>query len=469
MPGPSEPISHSNIPPEGGAGPLRDRMGTLLSPLRGGGLKARTLRGASWTTMGFGMQQVLRLASNLILTRLLVPEAFGLMALAQVFGQGLKMLSDIGVGPSIVQNPRGEDPDFLATAWTMQVIRGFTLAGLMCLLAYPAAKFYEQPVLLPIFLLLAIGPLVNGFQNIGVSTASRKMMLGRLAVVDLSSHFVGIIVMIVWAYYSRDVWALVGGGLATAVIRVVVGYRVFPSEGSWFHFDRSAAGEIFHFGKWIFFATAMTYLGGQGLRLVQGALVPMDVLGMISIAGSLAIMARVLINRIGSSVLFPAFSEIQRENPVKLRKQLRVVRRKLFLCSFPVYATLILLGDVMIRIMYDERYEPAGLYLVIMATGGAIASLRTPFGMTLLAVGDSFGHSLNMSVMAVARIGLMVLGFQLYGVPGMLIGDVVADFVVYPFEAWRLQKHKLWFPLFDVVCFMIYLSLGAGSFYLVTR
>ncbi|MCR9074662.1 MAG: hypothetical protein NXI07_01350, partial [bacterium] len=139
------------------------------------------------------------------------------------------------------------------------------------------------------------------------------------------------------------------------------------------------------------------------------------------------------------------------------------------LCSFPVYATLILLGDFIIRLLYDARYEPAGLYLVIMATGGAIASLRTPFGMTLLAVGDSFGHSLNMTVMAVARIGLMVLGYELYGVPGMLIGDVVADFVVYPFEAWRLQKHKLWFPMFDAVCFIIYLSLGAGSFYLITR
>lgn len=72
-------------------------------------------------------QQLIRLGSNLILTRLLFPEAFGLMALVQTFMTGLAMFSDIGIGPSIIQNRRGEDPDFLNTAWTIQIGRGVML------------------------------------------------------------------------------------------------------------------------------------------------------------------------------------------------------------------------------------------------------------------------------------------------------------------------------------------------------
>jgi hypothetical protein len=61
---------------------------------------------------------------DLILTRLLFPEAFGLMALVQVFMGGLQMFSDLGVNMSIIQSKRGEDPDFLNTAWTFQILRG---------------------------------------------------------------------------------------------------------------------------------------------------------------------------------------------------------------------------------------------------------------------------------------------------------------------------------------------------------
>ena len=67
------------------------------------------------------------LASNLILTRLLFPEAFGLMALGSVVLVGLQMFSDAGIGPSIAQSPRGDDPEFLDTAWTAQVLRGVIL------------------------------------------------------------------------------------------------------------------------------------------------------------------------------------------------------------------------------------------------------------------------------------------------------------------------------------------------------
>ncbi|HBB84471.1 MAG TPA: polysaccharide biosynthesis protein, partial [Sulfitobacter sp.] len=85
---------------------------------------ARALRSTSWIVLSYGGAQAIRLASNLILTRLLFPEAFGLMALIQVVIVGLTLFSDVGIGPSIAQSKRGDDRDFLNTAWTIQAIRG---------------------------------------------------------------------------------------------------------------------------------------------------------------------------------------------------------------------------------------------------------------------------------------------------------------------------------------------------------
>ena len=82
----------------------------VLSFFQGSGLRARALRGSVLTVGGFGASQIFRLASNLILTRLLFPEAFGMMALIMVFLQGLAMFSDVGTGPAIMQSKRGDDP-----------------------------------------------------------------------------------------------------------------------------------------------------------------------------------------------------------------------------------------------------------------------------------------------------------------------------------------------------------------------
>ena len=102
---------------------------------QGTGLMGRALRGSALTAGSFAITQGLRLASNLVLTRLLFPEAFGLMALVSVVVVGLQMFSDTGVGPAISRSPRGDDSTFLDTAWTINLIRGVLRWGLTCALA----------------------------------------------------------------------------------------------------------------------------------------------------------------------------------------------------------------------------------------------------------------------------------------------------------------------------------------------
>lgn len=432
--------------------------------VQGDGLRARALRGSGWTIAGFGASQALRLTSNLILTRLLFPEAFGLMALAQVFLTGLNMLSDIGVGPSIVQNKRGDDPDFLATAWTLQIIRGVVLFLGMCVIAYPVSLIYDEPMLFPILMLIGLTALTAGFQSIGMATANRKMSLGRLTTIDLISQGMGIFTMVVWAAYHPTVWALVAGGVLASAVRVGAGHRLLPSAGNRLYFERNAASEIFHFGKWVFVATAMTYFGGEGLRLIQGYIVSIETLGIISIAGMLALVTNLLIVRIGGMVLFPALAQIHLERPEELAHKLRESRTKLFLMSLPMFVVLIVFGRDLITLMYDDRYLAAGGYLVIMATSAAVNAQRTPFGMVLIATGDSFGHAVIMFVRACARMAAVYIGFRMYGIEGMLIADIAAQGVIYPFEAWRLHKKKLWMPMFDLLVSVGFLMLGWLSY-----
>ena len=104
-------------------------------------LGGRVLRGVGWVIGGQFAMQAWRLASNLVLTRLVAPEAFGLMGLVQVFLFSAQLLSDVGLRGSVIYHARGDRREFLDTVWTVAVLRGVVLWGVVCAGAYPFARF----------------------------------------------------------------------------------------------------------------------------------------------------------------------------------------------------------------------------------------------------------------------------------------------------------------------------------------
>jgi O-antigen/teichoic acid export membrane protein len=113
----------------------------------------------------YGATQALRLGSNLILTRLLFPEAFGLMVVVGIVLFGLTMLSDVGILQAVIQNPRGDDEDFLNTAWTLQIMRGGLLCVLTWCIAYPASLFFDKPELFGLLLAAGGQLVIAGFES----------------------------------------------------------------------------------------------------------------------------------------------------------------------------------------------------------------------------------------------------------------------------------------------------------------
>ncbi|CAN0339902.1 unnamed protein product, partial [Chrysoparadoxa australica] len=169
---------------------------------------------------------------NLILTRLLFPEAFGLMALVMVFLIGLGQFSDVGVTPSIMQSRRGDDQRFLDTAWTIQAFRGVGLWLVACALAWPMAWFYDQPMLAQILPVSALTLLITGFRPTRMITANRHLMLGRVTVLDIGTQVAGMLTAVLLAWWWGSIWALVVSGVIGALIEVVLNWRFLPGPGN---------------------------------------------------------------------------------------------------------------------------------------------------------------------------------------------------------------------------------------------
>ncbi|MEZ6164271.1 MAG: oligosaccharide flippase family protein [Phycisphaerales bacterium] len=147
-----------------------------MHSFRGDGLRAKALRGSGWTLGGFGAQQVLRLGSSLILTRLLFPEAFGYMALASVYMTGLEMFSDIGIRPAIIQNKRGDDIGVFSQYRLDDADYPWLCSWFVaCVLAYPLSKFYETDILFPLLCVLRPWPRFVDFRRQATPPRTRSL------------------------------------------------------------------------------------------------------------------------------------------------------------------------------------------------------------------------------------------------------------------------------------------------------
>ena len=99
-------------------------------------LRKRALGAGAWNMVSLVGTQALRLGGNLIMARLLVPDMFGIMAISTTLSVVLHLLSDVGLRQNIIQSPRGDDPLFLNTAWTVQLLRGILLFAVTLLIAF---------------------------------------------------------------------------------------------------------------------------------------------------------------------------------------------------------------------------------------------------------------------------------------------------------------------------------------------
>ncbi len=426
-------------------------VGSKLTALRNGqGIAARAFRGSAFTVLSFGGGQVLRLASNLILTRLLFPEAFGLMALVYVFMQGLNNFSDVGITPSIMQSKRGDDRDFLNTAWTIQIIRGFLLWGVTFVIAIPAAQFFEAPELAQLLPAVGVTLAIMGFNPTRFDTAHRHMAFGRLTAIDLISQVVSLIVAVVAAYILQSVWALVISGIFGALVHLVLMSLYLPGEGNRLRWEKAATQELVTFGKWIFLSTVVGFFLVQGDKIILGKFLSLETLGIYNIGFFLAgfpLLLGALLNR---RILIPIYRDCPPKASRENYKQLQKMRFVLSLALMGALFFMAVLSSFLIDIMYDERYMLAGGILVLIACSQVPQVIALTYDQAALAAGNSRQFFVLNFARAVFMLAGLLIGVQLFGLPGALIGQGIAMILVYPFVIWLAQDQGTWDPVHDV-------------------
>lgn len=414
------------------------------------GLRKLVLSASMWTSALSVATQVIRFGSNLVLTRLLAPEAFGLMALVTSIRVGTEMLTDVGIGPAVISSDRIYEPAFQHTAWTVRALRGVLVGIGVALLGYPAALWFEEPQLAPLMIGSGAAMALSRWNHICDLILDREMKQRPLFWMELCAVVLTTLLTILLAWWMEDVWALVIGPVIGDVVRFVYTHWIGRQTPARFGWNKSVVSELRRYGFWVFFSSALTYLHGQGDRLILGSFMSMRDLGQYAIAVTLVSAPTLLTAQLSSKVMLPLYASVGKTTDDRLRGRVRKLRLGLAAVSIPPMCFLFAFGDKVVETLWDPRYHDAGWMTRVLALGIAVQSVGE-IGPVHLARGETWVAFASQVVRVVGLVGGMIAGNMIAGIPGLIGGVAAAHAVGYPVGTWIARRYGLWLPRVDLL------------------
>jgi O-antigen/teichoic acid export membrane protein len=406
---------------------------------------ARTLRSSAWTIGGNVAGQALRFANNLGLTYLIEPRLLGLMGTVHVFLSGLQLMSDFGVGPSLIQNPRGEERAFQDTAWTLHVVRGAMLwlvtlpLGPLLAWLYRGQEGAESLMwLVPMVGLVA---LIGGCHSTAIYMRNRRLDMRPLVLLDLGAQLAGCAVGLLWGWLSPSLWALVAGVLTHQIVYTTASWRLGPHNRP--RWERETLTAVVRFGRWIWFSTMLTWGAQQIDRLLLPALLRFDGLAVYQVAAMIAVIAPETVHLLGSRVLFPAMAELVRGRDSALSLRIMRMRRPIVLAAVAGLLVLAVAGDVFVHLVYPGAFRDAGWMLRLLAVAAIPQAVIASSWYGFFALGRSAVPMLLQLSRLLLKVLAMYCGWSCAGMHGVVVGIVAAEMLHYPIVAVALHRHGI--------------------------
>ncbi len=347
-------------------------------------LSRRAVIGGMWVFTLKVVTRTLDLIRTIILARLLSPNDFGLMGLAVLTIGTIEAFSTTGIEGALVQKKHNIN-EYLDTAWTIQVLRSVFLFALLFFGAPFVARFFETPVAVNVIRVLAFMELFRGAKNIGVVYFPKELRFDKNFVMDLSGLVANMSVSIVMAFILRNVWALVYGSLAGAVVVFVMSYILQPYRPG-IRFNRAEAGELLNFGKWLLGSSILGFIITQGDDAFVGKLLGITALGFYQMAYRLSNAPATEITHVISKVTFPVYSKIQDNVPRLKEAYLKVLQVTAF-SSFLLTGLIFVFAPDFTRIFLGQKWMPMVPAMRILTLWGAIRSVGATTGPFFYAVG----------------------------------------------------------------------------------
>ena len=419
-------------------------------------LKRRILNASAWTVAGYGSALVLRLLGNLIIARLLAPEAFGIMAVATSIQLVIALTGDIGLRQAVIRSPNIREPRFLHTAWTVQILRGLSI-WIFCVIAAAGLSTLDR-----LGIITENSVYGNKVLPAIVAVTSFSIVIDRLTIIDLGQMVVGLCVSVVLAWFTGSVWCFVASSIAGSIVNTAAGHLWLKGAPDRIAWDRAALNELMQFGKWASISSFVGIIASQGNRLLLGIWLTPTNLGLFSIASNLSSVVDGIGGRLFGAVSLPALSEIVHEQPHRLREVFYRMRWGADAAYVASAGFLFASGNSIVALLYDPRYAEAGPMLQLLS----FYLLFSRYGIVqdvYIALGKAnYLTAINITKL-ISLFVVVPLLYYLYGQTGAIIGAGLYLISIVPLIFWLNRSYSLNNFRFEILILCLWpIGWGAG-------
>ena len=402
-------------------------------------LKEKAAKGIVWSVIQKWGREGISSIALIILSRLLVPEAFGLVALASVFTAFINVFLDQGFGAAIVQRKELE-PEHIDTAFWITILSGLlmTLGGIAG--SGLIAKLFKEPNLAPVLSWLSLSFVISALSSTQIALLQRKLAFKALAARSLVAAMVGGVIGVSLAFAGFGVWSLVAQDLTSGIAGVFVLWRASDWRPS-FKVSRKHYKELFTFGISVIGNNALKVLMRRSDDLLIGYFLGPVLLGYYTIGYQLLLFILRLVTEITDAVAFPAFSRLQ-HHPERLRNAFYRVTQYTSLLAFPVFIGLASVAPELVPAVFGVKWMQSIPIMQVLSLIGILQSVIFFNDSVLRASGKpswEFGIMLLNSVCSV--IGFLVAVH--WGIIAVAASLVIVGYLLSPvsYSAVKRQIH----------------------------
>jgi len=395
-------------------------------------------RNAVWTVGFRFFHRTVGFISTLILARLLVPEDFGLVAMATAVQALLLAFSDFSVHVPLVQKPQ-IDRGHMDSGWTLQAVMGLVQASVLVAFAQTVAGFYDEPRVVPIMYVLAGIAGLMGLRNIGIVMFQREMAFHREFKLKAIRRIVSFIVTLILALIFRSYWALVLGMLVGALTEFALTYVMHPyrPRPAW-----SLVGELFRFSKWLLVNNVLQFFVDRGPDFALGRLIGAGAVGVFSVGKEVATLPTSELAAPINRAVLPAYARMQ-EKEGALRQGYLDVVGVLSLIALPAGLGVGATADILIPLLLGANWVSAIPVVKLLAVRGAVNVLNANNGTVFLAMNRPWLITALFGCRLLLLVPGMVLAAIHFGVVGVATVYLVVTVVMLPIMlavlSWKLH------------------------------
>ena len=385
---------------------------------------------------------VISFISSIFLARLLMPEDFGLVALAVGIGAIVTALTALPLSDALIRIDHVEEDHFHST-FTLGFIRSAALALLLVSVAWPAAHFYDDERLIPIMFAIALQALMSGFYSARWPMIQKNLSFGPDAFVGVTVRLVAAISSVLIAYYYRTYWAIVIPIVLMQFLSVAFTHLYAPYRPR-FSFKR--VPELWSFSIWMTFSSILTAINARFDSLLIGGVLGQRAVGYFSFGDDKAQMPTREVSGSLVRVLFPGLAAVKGD-PARLASAYKRIQSLVFALCLPFGIGLALVSDMFVHVLLGEKWLPIIQIMQVLAFALAFENLTIAAAPLAMAAGFTRKLFKYNFIAFGLRLPMVVAGLLLFGIPGLLAARVLATLgsvILYLSLAKRIVHVSVW-------------------------